>query len=992
MHIGLLGGLRIEHDGRSISVTGAMQLAVLFRLAVDAGSAVSYRAIAEDIWSLDAPDNARAALQSIVSRLRSQLPSGAIESTVGGYRLTLARTDVDALVFGDLVAAASNAQTPDDASRIASEALGLWAGEPWVPSTNFDWFERDLARDRARALELGGVTPGGPAPAQAPPIPTPLTSLVGRERELEKIAEQLSLSRLVTIIGTGGAGKTRLAVETASARPGSYLVELAPVGPEELYAAVAAATGRELRSIDASAEPTGARERVLETIHGRDVLLVLDNCEHVIAEAAALAHDLLTYLPHLRILATSREPLGVAGEAFVGVGALPTPADDDLAGLDDAALTAYAAVELFRQRALAATGEEPSHGELITAARICVRLDGLPLAIELAAAKLRTMTPAEVLEGLDSRFTLLSGGFRTALPRHQTLRAMIDWSWSLLSADERRALTSIAVFPGGIGVRDATRAASAMGLSEASALDSLVDRSLLQRVRGRYRALETIREYGVERLAEDGLLAQARDAQVAYITMRARETDPLLRGPRIREAIVWFDAEDDNIGAALRYAAQTGQANRALQLAMSSAWYWAIRDREDDATFWFPSLAAMSAGQVANTDGADGAGAVGADDAEAEDARLVRLLVPIIQAVSASNMGSTAGDPPSERLALDSIIASALEDISSLKAAAAGSGNDLIQLVPVLLESFRGAGTAGEWMINVQLPRGEDLGLGPWPTALLHVVRAAVAQNRGDIDELGENSAQAVAQFAEIGDLWALTLAQQLRAEWLTLQGSLDEAYALVEASISTTQSLTSNWDVAQQAGLAIRILLRQGKFDLAKKRAEQLLDGARASGNARTLLQARVSAVSVYLAFGDIPAAQECLVSIDEIAHEWPGMPSQILAWAEMARAEVCIMQGELDAATEALRSAARFALITMDHPIIGELALNLGWLALARGDVPEALRALDLSTAIVGAYDATAPAVVRIEKAADAGIGRNGASTPSRPIAIEALRHLVE
>ncbi|MEP6478751.1 MAG: ATPase, partial [Rhodoglobus sp.] len=188
MKIGLLGGLRVEHEGRAVEVGGAMQLAVLFRLAVDAGTAVSYRAIAEDIWGADAPENTRAALQSIVSRLRSQLPSGVIESTVGGYRLAIGRADVDALVFADMIAEASVAGA-SAAPRLASEALGIWGGDPWIPSENFDWFERDLRRDHAAAIDLGGVAS---ARAAASPIPVPLTSLIGRDDELAMIADQLA--------------------------------------------------------------------------------------------------------------------------------------------------------------------------------------------------------------------------------------------------------------------------------------------------------------------------------------------------------------------------------------------------------------------------------------------------------------------------------------------------------------------------------------------------------------------------------------------------------------------------------------------------------------------------------------------------------------------------------------------------------------------------------------------------------------------------------
>lgn len=239
MRIRLLGGLNVEHDGRTVTVTGGMQLAVLFRLAVDAGCAVSYRGIAEDIWAAGEPENQRGALQSIVSRLRTQLPPGSIESAAGGYRLVLSRPDVDALAFEDLVAAADAATSDEDARRYSTEALALWRGEPWVPSADFDWFVRDLVRDRARALKLGGVV--APAASAAslsatpraaiPRIPVPLTALVGREHELVGIGEQLAISRLVTIVGTGGCREDQTCSGSRARHPRRFPCRTCSCGP-----------------------------------------------------------------------------------------------------------------------------------------------------------------------------------------------------------------------------------------------------------------------------------------------------------------------------------------------------------------------------------------------------------------------------------------------------------------------------------------------------------------------------------------------------------------------------------------------------------------------------------------------------------------------------------------------------------------------------------------------------------------------------------------
>jgi predicted ATPase len=961
VRIGLLGGLSVEHDGIPIPVSGSMQLAVLFRLAVDAGTAVSYRAIAEDIWGMDAPENAKGALQSIISRLRSQLPAGSIESTAGGYRLALARSDVDALEFSDRVAAAEHSS---DAASAASEALAGWSGEPWIPSDSFDWFVRDLTRDHAKAVELGGTV----ARARATELPAQLTSLVGREIELGMIADQLRANRLVTIIGTGGAGKTRLALETASSRKNSMLVELAPVGPSEVLGAVLTATGREIRMVEAGTESTRSRERVIEALAGRDVLLVFDNCEHVIDAAASIAQDLLSALPLLRILATSREPLGVPGEAFVGVGSLPHPAESEIESLSSGALADFAALELFRQRAMAARGTDIDDDELRTVAGICARLDGLPLAIELAAAKLRTMGVDEVLSGLDDRFTLLNGGYRTALPRHQTLRAMIDWSWSLLDEDQRRALTRFAVFPAGVSVADARLLASRLGVQSASVFDSLVDRSLLQRVRGRFRALETVREYGMERLAEVGELAEARLAQAEYMDGRAREMDGRLRGPHIMDALRWFDDEQDNLASALRYATGIPLPALAVHLAMSCAWYWLVRDRNDDAREWFTLVAPL------------------ARTVEGDEARVLTLINEVVERFGdrfAENFGEDFGDSAPDLL----------EVLNSLQALELGAGShELLQLIVPSVGAFAEVVGTPQWMTTVRLPPVEELGLDPWPTAILHVARAAMAQNRGAVAEQGAESGRALELFTQLGDVWGLALSEQMHSMWLAVTGRLEEALELSDSSTEHMREITSSWDLAQQQGLAIQMLVRLGRHQEALDRVTRMVADAEAGGNARTMLQAQIAAASVDVELDDLASARTRLAVINGLHDLSEHDPGQLTALVETIRATIDRKEGNFDDAEAHLRAAAEGAVRSHDHPVIGMVAIAVGSYALARGNVALAVQAVDFATAVSGAYDATHPEVVAIAAAAaESGIGRPSTEVPGRPIELDSLQSLI-
>jgi len=964
VRIGLLGGLRVEQDGRTIPVTGQMQVAVLFRLAVDAGSAVSYRAIAEDIWGIDQPENTKAALQSIVSRLRSQLPEGAIESTVGGYRLTVTRSDVDALEFTDLVA---DAERSTDAAALASEGLALWAGEPWIPSDNFDWFVRDLTRDHARALELGGAASRA---ARTPDLPAQLTSLVGRELELGMIADQLHSNRLVTIIGTGGAGKTRLALESAAGSRNTVLVELAPVGASEIMSAILTATGREMRKAEGTAEIVSSRDRAVEALRGRDVLLVLDNCEHVIESVALVAQDLLSTLPQLRILATSREPIGIPGEAFVGLGALPHPVESQIDAMPSGGFQSFAALELFGQRAASARADSLAESELPAAARICARLDGLPLAIELAAAKLRTMTIDEVLTGLDDRFTLLTGGYRTALPRHQTLRAMIDWSWSLLSENERSAMLHFAVFPAGLDAVETRTLASELGISEPGVFDSLVDRSLLQRSGGRFRALETIREYGLGRLADAGELADALTIQARFMARRARAMDDDIRGARIVDAIAWFDAEEDNIASALRFAAGVPMPDLAVNLVVSCVWYWIIRDRGDEAQGWFELVAPIAA------------------QATGIEARVLELVGRITTVIGADEQFD--GDPSAMPARITDALMPSFDALQELEVGP--HDHDLVQLVKPFVSAFSAALGKGEWMSAIRVPDGAEFDVGAWPAALLHIGRAAMAQNRGSLGELGTESAEALATFARLGDVWGVAISEQMQATWLSTQGRLEEALILNDSAIAHMRGITPSWDLAQQQGLSIQMLVRQGRTAEALERVRAMMLEAEESGNGRSVLQANLVAATTKVQLGRVDDGDAHLLTVQSSRDSWPREPGQVTAQLESLRGLIAVRRGNLDEAETRLRSAAESAVRSQDQPVIGAVAINVGTYALARGNVELAVKAIDFATAVIGAYDATNPEVIAIVEAAhDNGIGRPRTEVPERPISLAELEEIL-
>ncbi|MEV7019875.1 BTAD domain-containing putative transcriptional regulator [Streptomyces sp. NPDC093991] len=433
----------------------------------------------------------------------------------------------------------------------------------------------------------GGGTPGN--------LRARLTSFVGREADIEAIRADLSAARLVTLLGPGGAGKTRLSQEAAeavrAAHPdGVWLAELAPVDdPDAVPEAVLTAVGAR-QTVLYGAATEGMRavtdrhsapvDRLAEHCGRRRMLLVLDNCEHVVEAAARLVETLLERCPGLTVLATSREPLNVRGESVRPVEPLPEPV----------------ALRLLAERGAAARPGFRTDDDPEACAEICRRLDGLPLAIELAAARLRMLTPRQIADRLDDRFRLLTSGSRTALPRQQTLRAVVDWSWELLDADERDVLCRLSVCAGGC---DLTAAEAVCGPAALDALGSLVDKSLVVAAPSgdggmRYRLLETVAEYAGERLDETGGRAAAERAHLTYYRELVRTTEPLLRGPRQVEAIARLEREYENVRTALRHAVALRDEQEALCITLSLVWYWQMRDLRIEARTWCGEVMALA--------------------------------------------------------------------------------------------------------------------------------------------------------------------------------------------------------------------------------------------------------------------------------------------------------------------------------------------------------------------------------------------------------------
>jgi len=417
--------------------------------------------------------------------------------------------------------------------------------------------------------------------AQRTNLPPALTSFIGRAQALIDVREAARRSRMVTLIGPGGTGKTRLAIEAASEltgvfEDGVWLVELAPLADASLVLqAIAAVLG-------ARAEGDVPPLTLIEAaLHGKHALLLLDNCEHVVEEVAKTAQRLLRTLPHLHLLASSREALGTEGETVYRVPSMTMPDSADAV----ADVEASEAGALFVARARAVTpGFAITEKNAAAVARICRRLDGIPLAIELAAARLTALSVDELARRVDDRFRLLTGGRRTALPRQRTLRALVDWSYDLLSGEERLVLDTLAVFSGGFALHAAERVCATDALREMTVLDAiehLVAKSLViaetqRETETRYRLLETIRQYAAEKLAESPGADAARQRHFAFFLDLARSAAKAINGPLALEWLDRLETEHDNLRAALDWSVDTSPADYA-RLAGALADFWDTR-------------------------------------------------------------------------------------------------------------------------------------------------------------------------------------------------------------------------------------------------------------------------------------------------------------------------------------------------------------------------------------------------------------------------------
>ncbi|MGA5700099.1 ATP-binding protein [Peterkaempfera bronchialis] len=703
--------------------------------------------------------------------------------------------------------------------------------------------QRTAAPAPAPAVPVASAAPAPPAAPQrtaaAGGLRARLTSFVGREEELAALGSTLTAARLVTLTGPGGSGKTRLSVEAARAQEaagawpdGVWQAELAPLDdPAAVPGAVLSALGlRETvlhRGKVAEAlegRPADPMRRLVEHCAGRRMLLLLDNCEHLVQASAELADRLLAECPGITVLATSREPLGVPGETVRPVDPLPDPA----------------ALRLLAERGAAARpGFDPAQDPQASA-EICRRLDGLPLAIELAAARLRGMTVRQIADRLDGRFQLLSSGSRTLMPRQQTLRAVVDWSWELLAEDERALLRRLSVFAGGCTLEAAEQVcadgAAVPEVEVAGLLLSLVDKSLVVADLGweggpaRYRLLETIHEYAAERLHDAGEaeVQQTQGRHLRCFRELVRRAAPLLHGP---DQLRWLDRlerEQDNVRAALRRAIETGDQQEAACLILGMSWFWTLRDYDTESRTWCDAVLALGPDPfAADPYEADPEGtAPGPLDEPPPWAPAV--LLEARRQVGLNRLASGFGDhhtdlTSAEAAALSRRILAAYPPelprscrfptpIRVLAAVLTGEMEQLPALLDALVDGCRRHGSA-------------------WDLAFALQFRAKFTNDWIDHGNRPTNDAdEALEIFERLGDRWGVSEALSARAEAAGGRGE----YALAAESYARAIRLAEELGAHQEVPI---LLVRQGEalLGLAPEEGERLIaEGVRRGGAGR--------------------------------------------------------------------------------------------------------------------------------------------------------------
>jgi predicted ATPase/DNA-binding SARP family transcriptional activator len=811
----------------------------------------------------------------------------------------------------DALAAYQRARTVLDAE------LGL------EPSAELRSLQEAILQQRP---DLAGPARAATAPAPdasatpvRPRLPARLTSFLGRGADLQRVGELLRTARLLTVTGPGGVGKTSLALEAARAATDHFgdgvgFVRLAGVtDPNQVSSAVLAALG--IRDVATAT----AEDQLLGTLRDRAVLLLLDNCEHLADACAMLAEHLLESCPDVRLLATSREPLAARGEVQYAIDPLPVPPE----AADAAALTGSAAAELFLDRARAARPDFAvrNQADAAAVADICRHLDGMPLALELAAARVAALPVAELAARMGDRFTLLTTGPRTAETRQRTLRATVDWSYQLLSDPERVLLRRLSVFRGSWTLEGMQAVVGWQPLDPPGAVDllgRLVDRSLVvvdraaaDRASGpRYHLLETIRQYAAERLAEAGETDVAARAHVGYLTALAEQAEVDLRGDGQARWLPRLATERNDIDAALAWctAHATEEPDAGLRLVAPLGWYWYFATDPDGGR----RVAAMLA-----------AAPGGSPEARARALQALAVAARPGACIVHPNPACAAAAGQSRKL------------FAELGEAFRAALSDTLLAV----ESIGSDGPAEAFTVLAEAEREFTRDADAWCAALADFVRLELHAGTGDLDAATAVGHRALLTFRALGDQWGVSAIQFHLGMALHRAGRLEQALEMYDGALASVRDVGPANTVQYALAGAGHVMLLLGDADRAGQLFAESHAVARqlgAAGNPR----AAVGEGLLARERGDPAAARERL----SFAHHLLAEVSEKTEWTAAALVglgQVAEADGDLDSAEFFHRRAWQTA------PGHAAALEGLAYVAAARGDAEAAARLLGAAEA---------------------------------------------
>lgn len=856
--VGILGVVATRIDSELVPVPGVRAQALLVALALAPGRMRSAQALIDEVWPGETPRSPKNALQTQISRLRSVLPAGVLESDRGGYRLALGSDDTDlgrARVLTRVAEGRLAASQWQDALDGVLDASGLWRGEPAEPVRaqaellevalrsvqisallGLRRFDDAIPLARARVAadptdelatadlmcalhgagrsndalsvfaalrsELADRLGTDPSPAvtalntdilghTAPKMLQTIglraapNELIGRGEDLDAIELLLGSSRVTTVLGPGGAGKTRIAHELGR-RAGAHMsvafVELASLRSEEdVASAIGATLGLTEADIKVGGLPVtrvhSIRERLVDVFSSRRGLLILDNCEHVIDEVAVVVDALVASSDAVTVLATSRSPMGITAESVFPLPSLGVVGSNS------------PATELFCVRARAVRPSARLEPDAVN--RLCRTLDGLPLAIELAAARVKSMSVEEIEARLDHRFTLLKSADRTRPERHRTLQAVIDWSWNLLDASEQAALRRLCRFPAGFDLDAARQVAQWAAVEDVSAaLDGLVDQSMLSVVESptgiRYHMLETVREYGEEQLDASG------EAETVAARLREWSASVAVRvsagysGGRPAEMVALMEAEHDNLLSVMRHSFAQQFSDHVCTLFSVLGYFWAMRGAHSEVLNWADRVMSSMRGGMGSTP---------------DDNAVMALLVLAAHFAYGGNLRRVA------RIRTD-----LRHLLNSRSAMSPGLRFDS----EVVVHHAGGRGLARKLARAIRFEH-DDV------RCNAYVVRSMMAQNSGRLYESIRDAEQALAIARRRGDLWAVGSTSQTLASSYGLSGDYSRAVEYYRTSADVMWELHAFEESMQTRAFLAMALIGAGRVDEGRELIDEL-------------------------------------------------------------------------------------------------------------------------------------------------------------------------